>query len=46
MCLKVSFSLKSFCISGIAGFLDFQELRLGRVGKQADIHILSFFYTL
>ena len=26
-------------------FLDFPKLRLGRVGKQADIRILSFFYT-
>ena len=25
--------------------LGFPELRLGRVGKQADIRILSFFYT-
>ena len=27
-------------------FSDFPELRLGRVGKQVDICILSFFYTL
>ena len=27
-------------------FLDFRELRLGKVGKQADIRILFFFYTL
>ena len=26
-------------------FLDFPEVRLGRAGIQADIRILSFFYT-
>ena len=39
MCRKVSFIKKKF-------FLDFREHGLGRVGKQADIRILSFFYTL
>ena len=39
ICPKVSFFLKKL-------FLDFRELRSGRVGKQADIHILLFFCTL
>ena len=37
MCPKVSFFFKKL-------FLDFPELRLGTVGTQADIPILSFFY--
>ena len=45
-CRKSTIRTKFFFIKKKKLFLDSVELRLEKVGKQADICILSFFYTL